>query len=281
MTRAVHRLDLVVQTKGKEGATLSNAAILRRAFDLDAAGLEGVAWTHPENQDPWFPPELGPRDSASEPSAVPKARALRLAPSRRVRSAATRSPSSAKDAGPVLAERLLQPRDAITARGRILHRLLQEVEWLDTFRGTDDELLAIARQVDPDPELVAASVAEFRAALRSPGLRSVLERPNGEVSAWRERPFSLFLPDEDGAEILWSGAFDRVVIRSQDGKPVSADLVDFKTDRVEGEALASRVESYRPQMRAYQRALSGITGLKESAIQLRLVFVTPDVVRDL
>jgi hypothetical protein len=34
-------------------------------------------------------------------------------------------------------------------------------------------------------------------------------------------------------------------------------------------------------MRAYQRALSGITGLKESAIQLRLVFVTPDVVRDL
>ncbi len=37
-------------------------------------------------------------------------------------------------------------------------------------------------------------------------------------------------------------------------------MVDFKTDRVRGGALAARAEEYRPQLEAYARALAEITG---------------------
>ena len=37
-------------------------------------------------------------------------------------------------------------------------------------------------------------------------------------------------------------------------------VVDFKTDRVAGEALRRRAEEYRPQLEAYSRALERITG---------------------
>ena len=37
-------------------------------------------------------------------------------------------------------------------------------------------------------------------------------------------------------------------------------VVDFKTDRVRGGALAARAEEYRPQLEAYARALAEITG---------------------
>ena len=37
-------------------------------------------------------------------------------------------------------------------------------------------------------------------------------------------------------------------------------VVDFKTNRVRGEALLRRAEEYRPQLEAYAQALGEITG---------------------
>jgi ATP-dependent helicase/nuclease subunit A len=288
MTRAVHRLDLIVQARDKEGGGLTHAAILRGALRVEAAGGEGVAWEHPEGTSPWFRSEIAETRSAEEEraaseegsAAAKERRALRLAPSRRPRSLPALSPSRAKDLGSVRASSLLLPRDAITARGRLVHRMLEEVEWIETFDRSDEDVLAIVRRLESDEKLLTAALAEFRAALARPETRRVLSRPKGEVELWRERPFALVMPGPDASEALWTGAFDRVVIRREGGRTVSAGILDFKTDRVEGEALKGRAESYRPQMEAYRRALARMIGLAEGAIEARLVFLGPDVVVD-
>jgi len=282
MTRAVHRLDLIVQGRDKEGGGLTNAAILRRTFgDVNAAGEAGVAWYHESGTDPWFRSEIGP--AAAEPAPEPDGarKGLRLAPTRRPRSLVTRSPSHAKDLERVSVPRLLQPRDSMTMRGRIAHELLEQVEWLDTFARKDEELIAIARETDPDIEHARIAVAEFRRWIAQPATRGLLTHPEADVEVWRERPFSLLLPDEAGNEVLWTGAFDRVVLRREGGRVVDADIVDFKTDRVDEAALAARVEAYRPQMEAYRRVLARMTELSAARIRLRLAFLAPDTVVDL
>ena len=42
------------------------------------------------------------------------------------------------------------------------------------------------------------------------------------------------------------------------GREGPLTVLDFKTDRVEGEALRARAERYRPQLEAYSDALSRV-----------------------
>jgi hypothetical protein len=70
MTRAIHRLDLIVQGREKEGGGLTYAAILRGALKLEAAGEEGVAWTHEKSAERWFTDVRPvPEDSTAEMDA--------------------------------------------------------------------------------------------------------------------------------------------------------------------------------------------------------------------
>ena len=253
MTRAVHRLDLIVETPRKGSAGLTCAAILRGAL-----GSEG--WCHPENRSPWHREEIGKPLAAGRASGP--ATPLRFAPTRRARALPGLSPSRAKEVGVSRASRLLQPRDAITARGRILHRLLEEVEWIETFDRSDEALAAIARRIEPDERVVRSSVDEFRALLARPEMRRELSNPNDGARVRREMRFALVMPGTDGQETLWTGAFDRVVLRE-----TSAEILDFKTDRVVD------AEIYRPQMELYRRALARIAKLDERAIATTLLFV--------
>ena len=75
---------------------------------------------------------------------------------------------------------------------------------------------------------------------------------------------------------MWRGAIDRLVWVRSESKLEAADIIDFKTDRVEtaeGLVLQERVDYYRPQLEAYRRALSKMTCLPESRISTRLWFV--------
>ena len=112
----------------------------------------------------------------------------------------------------------------------------------------------------------------------------VLDRFNQTQSSelWRERPFTCVLPEPDGGgDALWTGSFDRVVLGLEGVLVVAAELIDFKTDRVEGQRLEASVERYRPQLEAYRRVLAHLTGLAEGAIRARLLFLHQGVVLDL
>ena len=176
------------------------------------------------------------------------------------------------------ASELLRSHDAMTARGRLIHRFLEEVEWIETFDRSDEELMAIGRRIEADEKAVASALAEFRAALARPVTKGVLSRPVGDVLVWRERRFALVMTEAEGKECLWSGAFDRIVIERVGGQAVSAQIIDYKTDRVEAHELAQRASSYAPQMEAYRRAAVVITGLNVREITTQVLFLSRDTI---
>ena len=123
---------------------------------------------------------------------------------------------------------------------------------------------------------------DLHAALGRPEVRSVLSRAayagrDGQIRLWRERPFAVRQEDT-----ILSGAIDRLVVRYDGTRPVEADVLDFKTDRLrtdERAAIDARVEFYRPQMEAYAQAVGTMFDLPAEHISARLIFVEPGVVR--
>jgi ATP-dependent helicase/nuclease subunit A len=175
---------------------------------------------------------------------------------------------------------VLQPRRAGGfARGTLIHRWLEEVEWIAGFEAEDAALDELGRAIEPDDGVRREALAAFRAALARPGLRWLLARPAGEVELWRERAFSEIV-EEGGEEVLWSGSFDRVVlVRDAGGRVVRAEVIDFKTDRVDADAIGPRAAFYAPQVESYRRVLARMTGLAPAAVVGTLAFVEADVVR--
>ena len=146
-------------------------------------------------------------------------------------------------------------------KGTALHLVMQ---YIDFGRCGSTEAVAgeIARLVERqfltpeqgeavDPALIYAFFASDlgREALAAPTLR-------------REFKFSILVPARqyfsragEGEQVLLQGVVD-CCFETGEGLTV----VDFKTDRVRGGALAARAEEYRPQLEAYARALAEITG---------------------
>ena len=124
--------------------------------------------------------------------------------------------------------------------GREVHSLLEEIAWLD------------ANENPKLPRTQAGAMVED--LLREAECHRLFEKPEGEISLYREQSFEVLL------EGVWvSGVLDRVhVFRDGDGKVVKVEIYDFKTDRVDfPEELR---ESYAGQMEAYGAAAREVFG---------------------
>ncbi|HEV2293270.1 MAG TPA: helicase-exonuclease AddAB subunit AddA [Tepidisphaeraceae bacterium] len=90
------------------------------------------------------------------------------------------------------------------------------------------------------------------------------------------RELPIYFPREpeapDGSPLASADPMDRVMIRSRIDVLVEADagleLVDYKTDAITTDALAARVDFYRPQMDLYRRAVSSATGRPVGVVHL-------------
>lgn len=137
--------------------------------------------------------------------------------------------------------------------GTAVHEYLSQIEWFDS----------------PQPDLGACpkDVAKLlREFLTGPLAAEVFQRPSGPVELWREQAFDVLL---DGQWI--SGIFDRVVIhKSPEGKPVSAAVLDFKTDLGTDAEIESR---YAGQMEVYRQSASRLLNLTSEKISTRMVSV--------
>ena len=71
------------------------------------------------------------------------------------------------------------------------------------------------------------------------------------------------LPNETGAEdsssVIIQGAIDLLAVRRENGKTVSADIIDYKYSSLADEAIKRK---YRPQLALYKRSVARIYGLK-------------------
>ncbi|MDF1852549.1 MAG: UvrD-helicase domain-containing protein [Verrucomicrobiales bacterium] len=176
-----------------------------------------------------------------------------------------RTPSGSEEAI-ISAEQIFNPL-ASEARelGTLVHELFEKIEWwtpkiLDELEAASPSHPAVLEQVQN--------------SLGSPEVQSALSRPSSNAIVWREKNFEIVLNGE------WiSGTFDRVVVeQSPDGKPESAVILDFKTDRVTPDRVTSQdghaaaVAKYQPQLATYRAVLARLLQIPENQIETKLLF---------
>ena len=293
MTRARHALHLIAEPvkRTKSGALSTKgisdqsfASVLRHGLceDADAELPAGDQQLYSHGNSRWFE-RSQPAGIAREQPAVVAFAAPCLAPvsdfSRRTwRQVA---PSSLHGGGIVRVADLLDVgSDHARLRGTLIHAWFELIKWIDgpASLPSDETLLAKARSVLPaarrDGAWLAQQIAEFRRMIAKPKIAAALTKrsaANGESDElWRERSFAVHQGDA-----LLRGSFDRVVVTRRGGQAVSAHVLDFKTDGLDGspDSLAERMEHYRPQLAAYRAALTSMLGIEVSRIRASLLFV--------
>ena len=261
VTRAVHaNYILLPPPPEKASESVNFPAIIRHMLGSDAVshhtlGTKDCALLSVDGDMDWIqafpvkttPPQVAP--AADLFAAIP---AETTTPARPQRPARLRPSAAAK---------------AITNRagrrfGTLVHECFARVEWLE--KDTISALREHFSSRHPRPEAWQKDALEVvLSALEAPALRPAFQRPAEDAIVWREQPF---LQSVDG-EII-SGVFDRVILeRDASGRFRAARIIDFKTDRMhdsgDSQAVAAK---YRPQLHAYRKALTTLTGLAVNSI---------------
>jgi len=98
-------------------------------------------------------------------------------------------------------------------------------------------------------------VREFLASDRA----LVMKKPGKNFTVWRERAFDV---EVEGRAV--SGIFDRVHVEfGKDGKPASAKIYDFKTDK----GNVDLRERYKDQLDAYIKAAALLLGISPDKVE--------------
>jgi ATP-dependent helicase/nuclease subunit A len=287
MTRARQRLEIIVPPEIKKSSVFRTESLLRTAMRDEflepfVIPKAKVLWHNATQVD--FDFSAAPVDEEIEPAEV-LPRQLQLQASKGKRALPRWSPSSTEGDGRIGGATLLSTSaSAARSRGTAIHRLFEEVAWLDNFHGNDQHLLHLLSECGYTGSAAMDLITSFRDALDKPEVQQLLTRPDkpGECELWRELPFAVSLKDEHGADAILNGIFDRVMLHSIDGHIVHATVIDFKTGAVAGELdLISKADFYRSQMRAYRKALCVRTGLEPEQVECKLLFVDAGMVADI
>jgi ATP-dependent exoDNAse (exonuclease V) beta subunit len=289
MTRAKRALHMIIdplrEDRIERHMPKTAAGILRTAFEnpIVVAG-ERLAWRGDEE---WG--DHAARDEAKAPVLPGDDQVtIRLAPSRpaprrlalREHVASAAAPSAADESRiETLAERLSLERDPLKLRGVALHKLFEQIEWLEEFDADRAALIETVRLVSPraEPAWAERIADEFLAMIAHADVRSTLARgqqPAASLRVLRERPFARLTTDA-----VQSGLIDRIVIELDPvtGRPGGATIIDFKTDQLDAAAARDHAQRYRGQLEAYREAAAELLQLDPNQISLMLLFVSPGV----
>ena len=181
-------------------------------------------------------------------------------------------------------------------RGTVMHAWFECIEWLDDSTAMPDEswLRRKATELTVPDAAINRLLADFHAAIQRPETRRVFQRNAiGSVESFaafstaiqsgqattkveRERTFALLHQNE-----LVLGSIDRLVLLIQNGRPIAADIIDFKTDRFAGDRspwIEARRMHYGPQLEEYRFAVSQCFGVPIQHIGTRLLLIEADAV---
>jgi len=283
MTRARRGLYMITSYPGKSSTLLNEAALLKTVLADGPRRTDGLCNTVPDCKSVCLY-ENGKRNWYED---VGKAKIVVQQQLRRIprgfperESARVRllrvEPSAEKEVISSAAQLFAPEMRDILGFGSAIHALFEDVEWYDT-----SDLEAIAekwRARSNDLPTVQQEICEqFLRAIAVKEVRRELTRPDGDVVLWREKSFEVVL------DARWvTGQFDRVTIVNDDaGRPVSAVILDYKSNRVESEEqFRETVKEYRPQLALYSRALSRILKIPETRIARRLLFTRTGRIAD-
>jgi ATP-dependent exoDNAse (exonuclease V) beta subunit len=297
MTRAKHHLEMLVfgepeedestaeESSPRQGSTASSpslmfADLLRSELVSPGEDDPEVLWRHEEGSEAWIGQLDGEVQQEIAPIAPPPT-SLTFAERRPgARHLSSRRPSAGGAAS--VADLLRGPSSDATRRGSLVHAWLEELEWLEEFE-LDHALLTKHRDVESDAAVRAEAAEMLRGALEAPQVREALSRGDraGVLEVLREEEFSMII-SEDGVETMLNGSIDRLVLEKEGEVVVRAEVIDYKTDRAEGDAqLAERAEHHRAQLETYRSAVAKRYVLDDEQISMKLVFLAPGRVVDL
>jgi ATP-dependent helicase/nuclease subunit A len=155
-----------------------------------------------------------------------------------------------------------RPPRAATTLGLAVHAVLQWVD-LETLADLDDLASWSSTAIGLDSSVVSDIAILARRAAESAPVREAV----ASARYWREVPLSVVL---DG--VLIDGTID-LLYETSDGALV---VVDYKTDRVSGKALADRAASYHRQGQTYADAIARATGRAVSRVCFVFAGGSPD-----
>ncbi len=296
MTRAAHALYMIIapeksseKSSGGTKKAKTFAGLLHQSLAPEEA-LEESTVLYQDGDEDWSLSQASKPDESDSVIKLPTS--IRLAKSKTNVRFDFASPSGLEGGNVVPASQLLRfsNKEAL-ARGTVIHGLFEEVKWIEKVP-TDLELLEIAKRLGDGILDAHSQVTEFRRMLEREEIASVLTpayylRPNEEsvieslpdsfnletarIEVHNERTFIV----SDSGQML-AGTIDRLVLIYGGDQLLSADIVDFKTDRLDiadPNALQERAKHYQPQIEAYRRAVSSIFDLDLQHICARLLFV--------
>jgi len=300
MTRAKVSLQMIVPAdkKGREGEpeskySLKPAHFVRAALAPDLPASPGAILYESSSDADW----ASANDSATPTTAIPmEPVTLRIkAPQRlsagRLMSAA---PSAQEASTGVSASALLQSSElGRGARdfGECVHAAFEQFDWID-LRPDDAQIASELSRLGHDTDTITRAIKELHSALDCKPIQHVLdqnrwlsEHPNANSAApavHHERPFAVRM-GKPGQERLAQGRFDRLVIGYDGDRVVSAQIIDYKTDRgaqgLNATELTEFAQKHHPQMNAYRQAVVSMYALDESAVEVTLIFTAaPGVV---
>ena len=310
MTRAKHSLRILLSADGESGpgSAKSPARLIRAALgvadeavaDGDVLFEEGPAEWHvaldrpAADQVSHGEPSTDVRRPPGAASAEP---GLRIDPGRpRTRMLGRRTPSDLEGGDQVDPAHILTLKEHDAARrGDVVHRWCQEVTWIEDGIPDDEALLQLGRRAAPEMgvEALESLIQDFRRWLDRPAIRTALSRERALELASRTGTAVELEPQvvterrlafRHGDEVI-SGILDRLVLvrREPGGPAVAAEVADFKTDDFapgDEASLESRLELYRPQLRAYRRGVASLYGLDPDDVAARLLFLVSGAIRE-
>jgi ATP-dependent helicase/nuclease subunit A len=292
LTRAKYALHLVLPPEG--GSAKHSAGIIRAALQLSDENLTeaGVIaewgdarWSAqlPHDASSHQDPEAKVSQVPPRPTTLPLFRPGSVGHGRNL---ARRSPSSMEGSGGVdLAYALRLNNATALQRGTVVHAWCERMEWIEDGIPADNVLTEVARSIAPGipPDGIAELIEMFRGWMNVDATREALSRgrydtgPDVTVVVENELPFVRRVREE-----IQEGFIDRLVLVRRGGRVVKAEVLDFKTDRFEGDdadQLAARTEHYRPQIDAYCQVVREQHGLAEDDVTGSLLFLRAGVVR--
>jgi len=164
-----------------------------------------------------------------------------------------------------------------------VHSWFEQIAWLDDGLPSPESLRELAAAL-PEPipgwgggdgEVVEGWLEEFFEMLKRPEGAACLRRDayarfeDATPRVENERSFAVRQDDR-----LLVGSIDRLVTIFRDGRPVAAEVLDYKTDAIASPSeRKKRVAYYRPQLEAYRSAVRQIFHLESRQVTAKLVFV--------
>jgi ATP-dependent helicase/nuclease subunit A len=301
LTRAAHALHMYIPPLSSSRTPASFAGVLLASLtDDQAAPPEQIlyecgdgGWHH--NVADMKVMSTHATSAEGKGRSVPR---VSLAPLTERRRGLRRETPSQHDSTRIVAPPVERLADLATVdprkRGTLIHAWFEEVEWLQDGPPGERQLRQIAAELSVHETTVDELLPEFYNMLNQPNTSRLFTRPaqielpvfrefeeqvrNGtaEIHAENERPFVL---KRNGAIV--QGIIDRLVVLRVKGRPVAADVVDFKTDKVTAETatwVSHKTRHYAVQLDQYRTAVQTCFGMESNAVSTRLALLEADVV---